>query len=81
MRTLVHLSDLHFGSVDPALIEPLLAAVAAVAADVVAVSGDLTQRARKKQFQEARDSLASRRRASSFPAITTFRSTASGSAF
>jgi 3',5'-cyclic AMP phosphodiesterase CpdA len=58
MRTLVHLSDLHFGSVDPALIEPLLAAVAAAGADVVAVSGDLTQRARKKQFEQARDFLA-----------------------
>ena len=58
MRTLVHLSDLHFGRVDATLLEPLLAAVASIDADVVAVSGDLTQRARKKQFEEARDFLA-----------------------
>jgi 3',5'-cyclic AMP phosphodiesterase CpdA len=58
MRTLVHLSDLHFGSVDETVLEPLLAAVATADADVVAVSGDLTQRARKKQFEQARDFLA-----------------------
>ena len=54
MRTLVHLSDLHFGRTDPAVIEPLLAAIAAIAPDVVVVSGDLTQRARADQFAEAR---------------------------
>ncbi|HEY2188456.1 MAG TPA: metallophosphoesterase, partial [Caldimonas sp.] len=41
MRTIVHLSDLHFGRTDPALIEPLLAVVDAVRPDVVVVSGDL----------------------------------------
>ena len=54
MRTLVHLSDLHFGRTDPALIEPLLASIAAIAPDLVVVSGDLTQRARAAQFAEAR---------------------------
>lgn len=54
MRTIVHLSDLHFGRVDPALLDPLVAAVAAARPDVVAVSGDLTQRARNSQFQDAR---------------------------
>ena len=58
MRTIVHLSDLHFGRTDPALIEPLLAALASIRPDVVAVSGDLTQRAKQKQFEEARDFLA-----------------------
>jgi 3',5'-cyclic AMP phosphodiesterase CpdA len=58
MRTIVHLSDLHFGRTDPALIEPLLTVVEAVGADVVVVSGDLTQRARKRQFEQARDFLA-----------------------
>ena len=48
MRTLVHLSDLHFGRIDPALIEPLLATVAELEPDLVVVSGDLTQRARKR---------------------------------
>lgn len=54
MRTLVHLSDLHFGRVDHAIIEPLIATVQDLKPDVVAVSGDLTQRARSRQFQEAR---------------------------
>ena len=54
MRTIVHLSDLHFGRVDAALLDPLVDAVARVGPDVVAVSGDLTQRARNVQFREAR---------------------------
>lgn len=54
MRTLVHLSDLHFGRVNAALVDPLIETIARVRADLVAVSGDLTQRARSHQFQEAR---------------------------
>jgi len=54
MRTLVHLSDLHFGRVDPALVEPLIQLVGRIRPDVVVVSGDLTQRARTEQFKEAR---------------------------
>lgn len=58
MRTVVHLSDLHFGKVDLALLGPLAEAVSALAPDVVVVSGDLTQRARTAQFLEARAFLA-----------------------
>jgi 3',5'-cyclic AMP phosphodiesterase CpdA len=54
MRTLVHLSDLHFGRVDEALLEPLRTLVHQIAPDVVVVSGDLTQRARSEQFEAAR---------------------------
>jgi 3',5'-cyclic AMP phosphodiesterase CpdA len=54
MRILVHLSDLHFGRVDDQIIDPLIAKVAAIAPDLVTVSGDLTQRARSWQFREAR---------------------------
>ncbi|WP_332877613.1 metallophosphoesterase family protein [Massilia sp. S19_KUP03_FR1] len=54
MRTLVHLSDLHFGRVDPELLEPLRVLVHQVAPDVVVVSGDLTQRAKSEEFEEAR---------------------------
>lgn len=54
MRTLVHLSDLHFGRIDYSIIEPLIANVHAIKPDVVVVSGDLTQRARSEQFKEAR---------------------------
>ncbi len=54
MRTLVHLSDLHFGRVDPGLLDPLVNAVQAIEPDLVTVSGDLTQRARSSQFAAAR---------------------------
>ena len=54
MRTLVHLSDLHFGRIDPRLLEPLIADVHAIGPDLVVVSGDLTQRAKARQFDEAR---------------------------
>lgn len=54
MRTLVHLSDLHFGRVDQNLIAPLLAAVSEIKPDLVAVSGDLTQRARSQEFRDSR---------------------------
>ena len=54
MRSIVHLSDLHFGRVDADLLEPLRRRVIALAPDVVVVSGDLTQRAKPAQFREAR---------------------------
>ncbi len=54
MRTIVHLSDLHFGRVDPAVVEPLIARVIQSEPQLVVVSGDLTQRARSHQFKEAR---------------------------
>lgn len=54
MRTIVHLSDLHFGRVDNVLLAPLQELVAALAPDVLVVSGDLTQRARASEFQAAR---------------------------
>ena len=54
MRTLVHLSDLHFGRVDQALLNPLRELVERVAADVVVISGDLTQRAKVDEFEAAR---------------------------
>jgi 3',5'-cyclic AMP phosphodiesterase CpdA len=57
MRRIVHLSDLHFGHVNPALIDPLIKTVRELEPDVVAISGDLTQRARSYQFQEARSFL------------------------
>lgn len=53
MRTIVHLSDLHFGRLDQRLVAPLLATIDAIAPDLVAISGDLTQRARESQFAEA----------------------------
>jgi 3',5'-cyclic AMP phosphodiesterase CpdA len=57
MRKLVHLSDLHFGRVDYRVVEPLVASVNQMKPHIVAVSGDLTQRARSHQFVEAREFL------------------------
>jgi 3',5'-cyclic AMP phosphodiesterase CpdA len=54
VRTLVHMSDLHFGRVDERLLQPLIAAVGRIAPDLTVVSGDLTQRARTQQFKQAR---------------------------
>lgn len=54
MRTIVHLSDLHFGRVDQQLLDPLTKTISEMKPDLVAVSGDLTQRARSHQFLEAR---------------------------
>jgi 3',5'-cyclic AMP phosphodiesterase CpdA len=54
MRTVVHLSDLHFGRVDQRLVPPLVQAIHAIAPHLIAISGDLTQRARRSQFVQAR---------------------------
>jgi 3',5'-cyclic AMP phosphodiesterase CpdA len=54
MRTIVHLSDLHFGRLDARIIAPLVDRITAVGPDLVAISGDLTQRARRRQFEQAR---------------------------
>ncbi len=54
MKTLLHISDLHFGRIEAATLEPLLNVANAVGPDVVVVSGDLTQRARRGQFRDAR---------------------------
>lgn len=57
MRTVVHVSDLHFGRIDPALVAPLRAAIDAAGADLIAISGDFTQRAKPKEFEAAREFL------------------------
>src|SRR3954462_10306264 len=57
MRTIVHLSDLHFGRIDPAILEPAIGFVRDLRPNVVAVSGDLTQRARTAEYFAARDFL------------------------
>lgn len=54
MRTLVHLSDLHFGRIDPDVLDPLRRAVHDAQPDLIAISGDFTQRARRTQFAAAR---------------------------
>jgi 3',5'-cyclic AMP phosphodiesterase CpdA len=54
MKIIAHLSDVHFGRVDYATVTPLTEAITKIAPHVVVISGDLTQRAREDQFDEAR---------------------------
>jgi 3',5'-cyclic AMP phosphodiesterase CpdA len=54
MRSIVHISDIHFGQDDPVVVERLIERIGDLSPDLVVVSGDLTQRARKKQFAAAR---------------------------
>ncbi len=53
MRTLAHLSDLHFGRTDPVLVHALHHAIDRIAPDLVIISGDFTQRATIGQYLEA----------------------------
>ena len=53
MRTVAHISDLHFGMEDERIVEGLSEDIAGFHPSVVVISGDLTQRARKKQFEAA----------------------------
>ncbi|MEM9596535.1 MAG: metallophosphoesterase family protein [Acidobacteriota bacterium] len=56
MRNLLHISDIHFG---PHFLPEVAAGVMALVEerrpDLVVISGDLTQRAKPKQFQDARE--------------------------
>jgi 3',5'-cyclic AMP phosphodiesterase CpdA len=61
MRVIVHLSDIHFGRIDLTTVQPLADAISRLRPDLLAVSGDFTQRARRTEFTQARcflDSLA-----------------------
>lgn len=58
MRSIAHISDIHFGRVDPVVAEALVADLTERKPNLVIVSGDLTQRARTGQFNAARDYLA-----------------------
>lgn len=52
--TIAHLSDLHFGRIaHDAIVDVLMEEVNAADVDLVAISGDLTQRARPEEFEPA----------------------------
>lgn len=53
MRRLAHLSDLHFGRHDATVVEALSRTLVAERPDLVVISGDFTQRARRDQFRAA----------------------------
>lgn len=54
MRRVAHISDLHFGEHDERAAAALLASLERDRPSVVAVSGDLTRRARRREFERAR---------------------------
>ena len=54
MRRVLHISDLHFGRDRPELLRPLIDTINELAPDIVAISGDFTQRARLGQYRAAR---------------------------
>ena len=54
MRRIAHVSDLHFLLTDPSVVEALASELNADPPDLVAVSGDLTMRARSREFRAAR---------------------------
>lgn len=58
MTTIVHISDLHFGCEIPVVVEGLLKNLESIEPDLLVISGDLTQRARKREYIAARDFLA-----------------------
>ena len=58
MKRIAHLSDLHFGRIDPDVVAGIVDDLLAAKPDLVVVSGDLTQRARRAEFAAARAFLA-----------------------
>lgn len=57
MRTLAHISDLHFSRIDPAVAEGLVADLHEQRPEILVISGDFTQRARRAQYAQAADYL------------------------
>lgn len=58
MRTIIHASDFHFGTTRAELLEPFRALVDELAPDLLVVSGDFTQRARRREYEAAQAYLA-----------------------
>lgn len=54
MRPILHLSDLHFGTETPAVVEALVTLASQTNPRLVLLTGDITQRARRAQFAAAR---------------------------
>lgn len=54
MSVLLHISDTHFGTEQPHVVEALVALASQQGPDAVVLSGDITQRARPVQFRAAK---------------------------
>lgn len=59
MIDIIQISDTHFGTEVPAVIEALKARIAENKPDAILLTGDITQRARENQFKAATDFFAS----------------------
>ncbi len=57
MKSIIHISDLHFGKTTPAIVQSLANTIKLLNPDLLVVSGDLTQRARTKEFKQAHNFL------------------------
>jgi len=57
MKTIAHISDVHFGRTECSVVNSLVEIVNEMRPDLVVVSGDLTQRAKSREFIEAREFL------------------------
>src|SRR5690606_22609923 len=55
--SILHISDTHFGTQWPAVVDALVALAHNLAPDLVVLGGDVTQRARRAQFRAAVDFL------------------------
>ena len=55
MTRIAHITDLHFGAEDPAVVAALLAELQLDRPDLVAISGDLTMGAHRREYTAARD--------------------------
>ena len=64
MMSILHMSDPHFGTERPEVVDALRILASRLAPDAIVLSGDITQRARRDQFRRARafvDSLGTAR--------------------
>lgn len=55
MSTIAHISDLHFGKTHTHMEEPLRTYLAGFPPKLITVSGDITQRAKRKEFHAAKE--------------------------
>jgi 3',5'-cyclic AMP phosphodiesterase CpdA len=58
VKRIAHISDLHFGRTDPAVVEGLVAELVRDRPDLIIISGDFTMRARTREYEEAKAFLA-----------------------
>lgn len=58
MSRLAHVSDIHFGAQDEAIVDGLARAIETQAVDAIIVTGDLTQSGKRREFKQASEYFA-----------------------